>query len=73
MGEELLNETNLSHLFTNLFCSKSIEEINNRLVKLREKQEYQANLIKKEEFEGKRGRGRPKGVRNKPKIANDES
>lgn len=30
-------------------------------------------MMKKEQFEGKRGRGRPKGVRNKPKICNDES
>jgi hypothetical protein len=63
-------------LFVNLFETKSIEEVNTKISRLKDRDERMM-VIKKEETEGeeniKRSRGRPKGVKNKPKMNNEDS
>ena len=66
----------VEELLVSLFESKSVEEVNTRMNRLRERDD-RATMVKKEELEGeemiKRSRGRPKGVKNKPKMTNEES
>lgn len=79
--EDLSNEYNLHQLFSTLFENKSIEEVNTKVNRIKERETISLNplgAVKKEEFENgdemvKRSRGRPKGVKNKPKMHNDES
>ena len=68
-----LNELNVYQLFVSLFETKSIEEVNTKISRLKDRDE-RLLTVKKEELEGeeavKRSRGRPKGVKNKPKLNN---
>lgn len=75
-GEGGLNELSVFQLFVSLFETKSIEEVNTKINRLKDRDD-RLMTVKKEEFEGeesiKRSRGRPKGVKNKPKLNNEES
>jgi hypothetical protein len=75
-SETYENELNISNLFNNLFEIKSIEEITTKINRLKDKDD-RLPMLKKEESEGeemiKRSRGRPKGVKNKPKLSNEDS
>ena len=75
-GQNNINELNVFQLFVHLFETKSIEEVNTKINRLKDRDDRMM-MVKKEELEGeqmiKRSRGRPKGVKNKPKLNNEQS
>ena len=66
---EAHSELSLREIFSTLVNSKSREDINKKFNKF--KNTSLSCKGSKKEAEEKRGRGRPKGVKNRPKIHNE--